>query len=173
MFNIFTYPLLWLLKACFPRLFNSILGPSIKPANSKGLPSFYFESISNIQARSISRYLHQLPILIDQRTALAQKVQSIHKSYCTSWSAHGSDCTNVYWQYICPVANVDAARKVLFAIGVETGSTNLPLLSSLEGLTLDNADILKSTQLFIPLHPSISDDNYHRIFRELRTHNLI
>ena len=46
-FNIFTYPLLRLLKACFPRLFNSILGPSIKPANSKTLPSFYFESISN------------------------------------------------------------------------------------------------------------------------------
>ena len=172
-FNVFTYPLLRLLKACLPRLFNSILGPSIKPANSKHLPSFYFESISNLQARSISRYLHQLPILIDQRTALAKKVQSIHKSYCTSWSAQGSDYTNVYWQYICPVANVDEARKVLFAIGVETGSTNLPLLSSLEGLTLDNADILKSTQLFIPLHPSLSDDNYHRIFRELRIHNLI
>ena len=172
-FNIFTYPMLRLLKACFPRLFNSILGPSIKPANSKGLPSFYFESIANIQAKNISRYLHKLPSLIDQRTALAKKVESIHKSYCTSWSAKCSGGTNVYWQYICPVSSVDAARKVLFGIGVETGSTNLPLLSSSEGMILANADILKSTQLFIPLHPFLSDENYHRIFRELRTHNLI
>ena len=172
-FSIFTYPLLWLLKACSPRVFNSILGPSIKPAKAKGLPSFYFESISNIQAKNITRYLRQLPFLIAQRTALANKVQSIHKSYCTSWSDQHSGCNNVYWQYICPVVDVEEARKVLFGVGVETGSTNLPLLSSLEGLSLVNADILKSTQLFIPLHPSISDDNYHRIFRTLRVHNLI
>ena len=172
-FNIFTYPVLRVFKACFPRLFNSILGPSIKPASSKGLPSFYFESISNIQAKNISRYLHQLPALIDQRTALAKKVQSIHKSYCTFWTDQYSDSTNVYWQYICPVVDVEEARKVLFDVGVETGSTNLPLLSSLEGLSLANADILKSTQLFIPLHPSISGDNYHRIFRTLSFHNLI
>lgn len=174
-FNILTYHALRVLKACSPRLFNSVLGPSIKPANSKGLPSFYFESISNIQAKNISRYLHQLPLLVDQRTALAKKVQSIHKSYCTSWNDHhhNGNGTNVYWQYICPVVDVDEARKVLFGVGVETGSTNLPLLSSLEGLSLANADILKSTQLFIPLHPSISDHNYHRIFRTLSVHNLI
>ncbi len=172
-FNIFTFPALRVLKAFFPRLFDSILGPSIKPADSKGLPSFYFESISNIQAKNISRYLHQLPSLIHQRTVLAKKVQIIHNSYCTSRSNQPIDRTNVYWQYICPVVNVEKARKVLFGVGVETGSTNLPLLASLEGLRLANAANLKSTQLFIPLHPSMSDDNYHRIFRTLRANNLI
>ena len=132
--------------------FESLLGPSILPRGlASSLPSYYFESISNIQVWAMSYYIKRLPLLLSERRMLVDRV--VEPLFASSLrlgplASAFCDRRHVYWQYVFPVTRVSSARKILFDHGVETSTTNLPDLALSCGVNLCNASKLKQHFLY-------------------------
>ena len=169
-FSVLTLPLLKLLKFFSPTKFESLLGPSIRKTSTLDLPRYYFEDIAHIQCQQLGLSLSRLNHLIKLRRSAAKKASLAFFGYVDETKNQQS----TFWQFICPVKNVSEARALLFQHGIETGTTNLPDLSSgFFDISLPNSKRLKSTQLFIPLHKQLRESDYLKIAMLLRSKNLL
>ena len=174
-FSVFVFPLLKLLKSFSPVLFESLLGPSIKKVTSNNLPSYYFEDITYLQSKMIVHYLGRLKILLNSRVEMSDKACQAYFNV-TGHNIHHPTSFNKRqncWQLLVPVVDVDSTRKLLFSNGIETGTTNLPNLSSFPGIECKTANLLKTTRIFLPLHAKLSVAHYEAIFDLLHCNNLL
>ena len=169
-FSLITFPLLRLLKLVARQAFESLLGPSIKTDLDRPLPSFYFEDITRIQvATMLSQLIKLKPLLRVRKQAaslMLQAVSSQGNPLVLPESLTYTDIeSSVFWQFVIFVGSTARARNSLFAAGVETGITNLPDLSSMCGIKLENANRLKTQFIFLPLHPHLRIGAYKQMLR--------
>lgn len=172
LFKFVTWPLLRVLKLLSRETFDRLLGPGIPFVRSEKLPSFYFEEITVLQCQVMLRNLKQLPERLQARREMASRL--IDAIYSCSGSKNRrttskleSQTFNTYWQFAVQVRTTSAARDELFAIGVETNTTNLRDLAFEDGVDLIGARALKQQYIFIPLHQHLSESDYRRIINHL------
>lgn len=168
-FNLFVFPLLWLIKTMRPQKFEQILGPKIALEMDRCLPQIYFEDIAGIQCKTIGRHLDGLEKLIASRQESAALVIDAFREILgesITFSTHSKE--NTYWQFVVPVDNLFEARNALFKHGVETGATGLMNLAAVTGVGLPGANALKDKHIFIPIHRWMSLKKYVEIFRILK-----
>jgi dTDP-4-amino-4,6-dideoxygalactose transaminase len=175
-FQGITYPALALLKFFNPKLFEKILGPSIKLEMKENLPNYYFEDITGFQCRTIRTHLKSLAALIAQRVRTAMTAIGAYRESLLEedprqprFLSLPGNRLHTFWQFVVPVRNLPSARNALFRDGVETGSTNLMNLAEQCGQHLPNAAALKDDHLFIPLHVHLTHASYRRIFGIIRS----
>jgi dTDP-4-amino-4,6-dideoxygalactose transaminase len=172
-FALLIYPILWFIKKINRSKFDEILGAKIELTIVKDLPNYYFEDISTIQCKMISKQLDDLHVKIKKRIRKVSEITDIaQKILGTSLTPSVFDTNNVrkntYWQLVIPVNNLLKSRDALFSMGVETGATNLLNLASLQGIELKSAKRLKENFIFIPIHENISMKKYNMIFTRLK-----
>jgi dTDP-4-amino-4,6-dideoxygalactose transaminase len=179
-FSFATFPALALLKVFRPDYFERLLGPSIFfKIETTSLPNYYFEDISGFQCRTIERQLDKLDSKIESSQVIAvnanqalMKVKGFeNKSFNIYEENFGAK--NTYWQLVIPVKNLTQARKILFNHGVETNTTNLMNLADVCGIKLQNAQKLKDSHIFIPLHKHLLENDYIKIYMLLNKAGLI
>ena len=169
-FNLATWPMLRLLKFLSSETFERILGPGIPFVRSKELPSYYFEEITVLQCNAMLHNLNQLPKRLLDRRKMASQLNSVINSCCNSINNSmpltlDSTTFNTYWQYVLPVRSTSEAREALFAIGVESNTTNLRDLAFEYGIELPGARALKEYCIFIPLHGHLNESDYQLIIK--------
>ena len=176
-----TYPLLLCLKLFSPCSYLKLVGPRISSELQPGkrLPSYYFESISSLQVRRLLHHLARLPQTLEARRSTVKRVLRAASHALTDSSSSfpddlknllesKTDASHVFWQVPINVRSTESAQSFLFRSGIETGTTNLPLVS--EGLTNEdfpNALALKCQYIFVPLHKRLSAWHYSAFFRRL------
>ena len=175
-FQVITYPALALLKFFNPKLFEKILGPSIKLEMKENLPNYYFEDITGFQCWTIRTHLKSLADLIARRVRTAMTAIGAYRESLLEEDSRQprflslpGNRLHTFWQFVVPVRNLPSARNALFRDGVETGSTNLMNLAEQCGQHLPNAAALKDDHLFIPLHAHLTHASYRRIFGIIRS----
>lgn len=172
-FKVFTFYSLYLLRLLYRPTFDKLLGPTIKADFSKPLPDYYFEDIASIQAATILSHISKLrDLIVTRRDCASRLIDSIATSnmlILPVGSVRNQSCvkSSTFWQFIMFVGSTQEAQDSLFSAGIETGITNLPDLSSLCGIHLENAVILKTQYIFIPLHPYLKASDYCRIIKSL------
>ncbi len=172
-FNFFTYPFLYTLKILNKNCFKKIIGPNISFKKDIDLPGYYFENISEIQAKTIYRFLKKLPQLISERRKCFRRFETAYneiinnKEYSTKIQKINNYKGNVYWQLVLKVKNTQIAQDILFSWGIETGTTNLPNLASEYFFKLPNAIALKNNHIFIPLHSYLKKSDYKKLIIKL------
>ena len=172
-FSIIIYPLLSLIKKINREKFEAILGAKIKFELNEKLPRYYFEDISWIQCKMISKQLDRLNKKIKKRIKKVSEIKEIQqkvlgRSLFSSNLNKANFRENTYWQFVIPVDNLLKSRDALFSMGVETGATNLLNLASFQGIILKSAKRLKQNFIFIPIHENISIKKYYKIFTCLK-----
>ena len=180
-FIFLTYPLLFLIRIFRRSLFNKILGPSIQSNKSLNyeLPSYFFEDISKLQAKALSRLLKKINKKISLSRSYATKFLNAFENlnlinnYPTNRFKFSEEDMPTFWRMPIEVKNLNLAREVLFNNGIETGPTLLPNLSERYSARLINAEKLKKNILLIPLHSHISEKTYQRILKILVKKNQI
>ena len=179
-FSFATFPLLACLKAVSQQHFDELLNPSISSnTDIDKLPSYYFEDIASIQARTMLLHLSELDELLAQRKEVATiandallEVENTNGMIHHSQPNHMST-NHTFWQFVLRVNNVSAARKLLFRNRIETSTTNLIDVAYTSGLVLPNARALKAEHIFVPLHQHLRRSDYVKIFRTLNHGNNI
>ncbi len=139
------------------------------------LPKYYFEHISEIQTRTIHKYLRNLPKLILERKKCFKKFEAAYKEIKENNKLRlkkrmykiNNYKGNVYWQLVIKVKDTEIAQDILFSNGIETGITNLPNLSSEFGIDLPNSISLKNNHIFIPLHSYLNKNHYKKMILKL------
>ena len=167
-----TYPALWLLRIVSETLFDKIVGPSINKSESEELPTYYFEDICRIQLVTILRKLEHLQINLSARKRTVSRVLQAQKSMKSakkplSDEINDQNTNSVWWQMPIYSGDTTKAQKLLFDMGIETGTTNLPILCSDDNTFLPNAIALKSRYIFLPLHGYISCSAYRYIISKI------
>jgi dTDP-4-amino-4,6-dideoxygalactose transaminase len=174
-FNIITYPILYFLRIINRNYFNKILGAQISFNKDPILPKYYFESISEIQAQAIGKFLKALPELISQRRKCFARFEKAYKEVTYNVkpkrnfqiSKLNNYKGNVYWQLVLKVINTKVSQEILFSWGVETGITNLPNLAKEYNVNLPNSESLKENYIFIPLHNYLTINDYKKLILKL------
>ena len=180
-FNIITYPILYFLRIFNRNYFNKILGAQISFTKDPILPKYYFESISEIQAQTIGKFLKSLPELISQRRKCFARFEKAYKEVIYNVKPKrnfeirklNNYKGNVYWQLVLKVFNTKVSQEILFSWGVETGITNLPNLAKEYDVNLPNSDSLKENYIFIPLHNYLTTNDYKKLILKLVQTNQI
>tara|TARA_B100001093_G_C26853941_1_gene1026463 strand:+ start:3768 stop:5015 length:1248 start_codon:yes stop_codon:yes gene_type:complete len=168
-FAFFIYPILWSIKKLNRAKFEEILGAKIELEILEDLPDYYFEDISFIQCKMISRQLDKLNKQLKTRITKVYKVAEIGQKILgrpitPSISKSKVTRRHTFWQVVIPVDNLLKARDALFCRGVETGATNLMNLANVQGIELESAKRLKENFIFIPVHENIPLRKYKEIF---------
>ena len=174
-----TYPLLRFLKLFSPTSYLKLVGPRIfselQPGNR--LPSYYFESISTLQARQLLHHFVRLQHTLEARKSTVKRVltaaslalaesSSSFTDHLKSLLQPKTDVSHVFWQVPIHVCSTESSQSLLFRYGIETGTTNLPLLSeALANDSFPNALALKRQYIFVPLHRHLSVRRYSAFFR--------
>lgn len=180
-FNCFTFPVLYILRISNRKLFNKVIGAKISFNHENKLPKYYFENISEIQAKTINKFLRKLPHLLSERRKCFERFESayldITKNIAVKRKIKIQNLNNykgnVYWQLVMKVSNTKVAQDILFSWGVETGITNLPNLAKEYKIDLPNADSLKKNYIFIPLHDFLKTKDYKKlIFRLIKAKQI-
>ena len=173
-FSLFTYPTLFIISKFAPNIFNNLIGPSISIKRSNYLPNFYFESISEIQAKVMIKEIKKLNSLLSSRrksAKLALNAMGSNSDYFfNSFQVFKNQYESNYltfWQFIIRVKNTSIQKKILFSNRIETGITNLPNLAEIYNVKLKNATLLKEQYIFLPLHNYLKLKEYRRIFQIL------
>ena len=174
-FNIFTFPILWILKLFKKSLLKRIIGANITQKKDIILPQYYFEHISEIQTRTIHKYLKNLPKLIAERKKCFKNFEAAYKEIEENKKLRlkkriyklNNYKGNVYWQLVIKVKDTEIAQDILFSHGIETGITNLPNLASEFGIDLPNSISLKNNHIFIPLHTYLNKHHYKKMILKL------
>ena len=174
------YPLLLLVKTFHRPSYLMLVGPRISsdllPSNR--LPSYYFESITSLQATQMLYQLSRLESVLRSRRQTVENVLSAARVSFRHLPASqiidrlesllGSNSANkmhVFWQFPIKVKSTSSAQAFLLRHGIETGSTNLPLLPDGESQHLyPNASSLKYGHVFVPMHKVLSSRQYSRFF---------
>ena len=174
-FRFITYPFISLLKIVSEKLFEKLVGPSIKFEKNINLPSYYFEDISNIQCKTMLSYFRKLNELISRRNIYAEKANNALKKFDFQKNLTKAKSENHknYWQFVVKVKDTATARNILFNQGIETGTTRLPDLSETYGIQLNNASKLKKKIIFLPLHFFLDEKDYFRIIKILSNKGLL
>ena len=173
-FSLVTFPLLRIIRYFSEASFQRLLGPSISSDLSGPLPSYYFEDITLIQIKTITNKLRSLQRLISSRRAHANAMLSAISSSALveagvlSVPASQALSSSVFWQFIIEVSSTTSARDILFQHRTETGITNLPNLALDSGVHLPNAQKLKSSFIFVPLHKHKTKDDYRDLLNVLK-----
>ena len=157
------------------------MGPSIKQIKSLNyeLPSYFFEDISKLQARTISTLLknRNKKILLSRRSATkflkALENLNLIKNYPNNRFKFSDAYMPIFWRMPIEVKDLNLAREVLFNNGIETAPTLLPNLSANYSSRLLNAEKLKKNILLIPLHSHITEKGYQEILKILVEKNQI
>ena len=174
-FSVITFNSLWILKRLAPEKFESILGPSILKKSDNRLPRSYFDDISIFQTRVMQREFGRLNTLVQGRIKNASRfakayLQVYFKDYLNIKSYALSEIkTNSYWQILVEVDSLNEARHRLFAKGIESGGTNLPLLiDEKDKSAFPGAHFIKYHLIFIPSHSWLSTSDYAKILNILK-----
>ncbi len=180
-FNVFTFPILYILRILNRKLFNKLLGAQISFNKEKKLPKYYFENISEIQAKTINKFLKKLPHLLSERRRCFERFESAYLEITKNMGVRrnieiqnlNNYKGNVYWQMVIKVSNTKVAQDILFSWGVETGITNLPNLAKEYKIGLPNANSLKKNYIFMPLHDFLKTKDYKKlIFRLIKAKQI-
>ena len=125
----------------------------------ENLPSEWFYSFTSFQARVGLHMLKNVSKLDEIRINNVEKIKSLVAGI-KSPSGHKKG-RNVYWQFIFYFNDVKKGQGYLHANKVDTSTTSLEYISSLErypykGIT-PNAERLYNTGLFIPSYPRLKN----------------
>ena len=179
-FTVFIYPVLFLLKIIYPRIFERLLGTNTRLKRLFFLPSYYFEDISELQCIVMSKKFKELEELISSRIKLARRINLLIKEYYPKYyknnlknSFSNENNSNSFWQFIIKVRNTEKAKDILFYNFIETGITKLPNLSNFYDVKLENASKLKSEYIFFPLHNFNDDKPNKKFFKLLFDNDLL
>ena len=179
-FSLIVYPLLSIMKIIKPKLIQNLLSSPSKYSRLKILPNYYFEDISKLQCDFMNKKIKSLRKIIKLRKSISEKIflsiQTIAPNYFLNnlQSIYYQDNKlNTFWQFAIKVKNTEDAKEILFKNKVETGITNLPVLSSFYDIKLTNSIKLKEEFIFIPLHDYLSQNQYERIIKLLYISNQL
>jgi len=163
-FTLFTFPLIKILKIFFPEDIMKYSGTRENKPIEK-LPSEWFYSFTSFQATVGSEMLKNVSKFDEIRINNVKKIKSVVDNIETP-SGHLSG-KNVYWQFVFYYSDINKAQTQLNANKVDTSTTSLIYISSLEsypckGIT-PNADKLYNTGLFIPTYPRLTNKEIYYI----------
>ena len=166
-FHFFVFPLLKIISMLSP---GSVMKHTGKRSQKmiKELPKRLFERYTSFQAQLGLKSLNMI-----QRGDLA-RIRNVGylKSTLTSLSSisfpkEDSDAKNVYWQFVVFFKNPKDTQKLMYKIGVDTSTTSLELISSLNAYPYQgetpNADYLSNNGLLIPAFPGLSSKDLNCI----------
>ena len=169
-FAFCTFPFLKLLKIFFAEDIMKYSGTRDKKP-LENVPSEWFYSFTSFQARVGLHMLKNISKLDEIRINNVEKIKSLVDGI-KSPSGHKKG-RNVYWQFIFYFNDVKKGQGYLHANKVDTSTTSLEYISSLEsypykGIT-PNAERLYNTGLFIPSYPRLKNKDVNYIIDVLNS----
>ncbi|MFQ3367920.1 MAG: perosamine synthetase [Methylophilaceae bacterium] len=163
-FHFIVFPLLKVFSILNPDGVMKITG---KRAQNmiKVLPERWFEKYTSFQAELGLKTLS----IVQSEDAMRIKNVEYLKSTLTSLSfpKNGPDTQNVYWQFVAFFNNPKDSQKRMHKMGVDTSTTSLELISSLDAYPYKgdtpNANYLYIHGMFIPSFPGMSKKDLKRV----------
>jgi len=155
-------PLLSLVGKINPEKEEALTGARQNLKPDTVLPADYFEQFTWAQAEAGLAMLAKVEKEDEKRISNAAELRGSLVALgepCARTDKHGR---SVYWQFVVFAPDADRFRKALASRGIDTGTTNLSLVSGL-GIYPEyeekcpNAERLKTNAMYIPVYPRIGE----------------
>mgnify|MGYP001465613872 CR=1 FL=1 len=169
-FSLFTFYFLQALRIYNPRLALKQTGNRNKNRLSK-LPKIWFNKYSSIQACIGLEHINKCKNNDKKRIHNVNKIkQNVSKNFFPKII---DQSFNVYWQLLVLVPNAEECQKYLSQKGIDSASTSLELLSSLEDypnkVKLPNAIRIYNNGILIPCYPTLKEEELEYICKCLQS----
>lgn len=174
LFHIAVLPLLRLINFYRPNSILKHIGDRNKDMIEE-LPWDWFSSYTSFQAEVGMRLIKKVKEENAIRIANVKKIISSVPS--ASFPVEMAGATNTYWQLVAYFEKPYVVQKYLLAEKIDTSTTSLALISSLENYSYQektpNAIKLYNNGLFIPSYPGLNDKDIMRICDVLNKYTLV
>lgn len=171
-FTLAVHPLLRLLRRLGPDWERRLLGMRMRHQRLDSLPDSWFESLTELQAGAGLERLERLDAEDQKRRSNVARLREGVEGFAAVTPVELPPARNVYWQCVLLAPHAGRAVDILTRHGIDTGTTNLNLVSGLGlypefEMPCPNAERVKRDGLFIPAHHRLSEGDLRRVERGL------
>jgi len=137
----------------------------------KSLPAIWFERYTSFQAYQGLKFIDRVNKTDEERIKNVGYIKSLISG--GKFPKELSYSKNIYWQFVVFFKNPIAAQRLMQKMGVDTSTTSLLKISSLESYPYHgetpNADYLYNHGLFTPSYPSLMDEDLNDISKAVNS----
>lgn len=155
-------PMLAVVGKVNPEREKKLTGARLNLKPDTELPGDYFEQFTWAQAEAGLAMLKKVEEEDSQRIANAATLRQALAHLGEPCARAIKEGRSVYWQFVVYAQNAERFRKALARRGIDTGNTNLSLVSGL-GIYPDyekkcpNAELIKNNAMYIPVYPRLGE----------------
>ena len=168
--TVATFPFIQLLRRFNPELEARATGARLGLQAADELGPEFYERMTERQARTGLALLGSVEDSDQQRITNAEAVRASLDG--EPYPIAQPEAQNVYWQCMLFCSDPVGVKQILARHGVDAGTTNLSLISSL-GIypeyehSCPVAEYIKNNALFVPVYPNLRLRNVERVKRAL------
>jgi len=165
-------PMLSVIGMINPELQQKLTGARLNLKPDSTLPEFYFERFTSAQAEAGLAMLAKVEREDGERISNVNTLRETLVGLGEPCARVIKEGRSVYWQFVVFARDAERFRKALARRGVDTGTTNLSLVSELgiypeHEKKCQNAERIKHNAMYIPVYPRLDDRARKHIARAI------
>lgn len=154
-------PLISFMKKLNPKMAKKMTGGRVDLKAETVLPAEWFETFTSVQAQAALEKINSVENEDSQRITNVEHLRNSVRWLEGNCSKQIDKAQSVYWQFVIYARDLEGFQKYLADHGIDSATTNLSLLSSLEiypeAMTLcQNAEFIHKNGVFIPVYPRLT-----------------